>query len=249
LKTLHLVLPLAAGLLLAGCGGETDSAAPAPASSPSTSVASTATAEADGEAWTEEQCAEASMGDWTEHCSAAVAGVAEGGDGLETLPLGKAYEKVDYQSGAPSESMMVKGVRCGIAELAGAADNPKWDGGDTYPRTIDVQAGPGMEFCRVDATSSITGKSPVVGWSDFANLVTADGTEYAEDVVAEEATSTLNYEGPSQCSPTLCDTRNPGTPALDVVKIYQVPTGTKPVGVQWPMETLLSGPEVLFELS
>ena len=165
---------------------------------------------------------------------------------LEEIPLGTPFEYADPDEPGMAETMTVQGVECGLTELDGAASNPAWDGSDDIPRVIPASAEPGMEFCRITATWENSGKKPIIGWNDFENLVTADGIEYAEDTVAEEATSSINYEGLSGCSPYLCSEINPGTPAFEVVKIYQVPTGTEPTAVQWPNATIASGPAVQF---
>lgn len=233
-----LLTPVILAVLLTGCGGGTTSGS----MSSNTSSASSKPA-----SWDCSEGSGLSMKDWTEHCASAAG--AEGGAELTTISLGTPYELVAVDDPDQRETMTIKGVECGLSELADGAANPKWDGSDDIPKTITAEAEPGMEFCRITATFQVTGKKPVVGWTDFANLVAKDGTEYAEDEKASEATSTINYEGmPSACSPTLCSTLNPGSAAFDVVKIYHVPAGTQPKAVQYPMETLMSGPEVLLDL-
>lgn len=169
---------------------------------------------------------------------------------LETIEIGTAYELTDLEDPASRETMTVQGVECGLTELEDGASNPAWDGSDEISQTTSAAADPGMEFCRITGTWQNTGQKPIVGWNDFQNLVTEDGTEYAEDEKASEATQYINSYGmPSGCSPYTCSTINPGSPAFDIVKIYQVPEGTEPVAVQWPNATLMGGPTVQFALS
>jgi hypothetical protein len=170
-------------------------------------------------------------------------------DELDTIDLGSPYELVSLDDPESRETMTIRMAECGLTELENGAPNPAWDGSDDIPQTVTTTADSGMEFCRITASWQNTGKRPITGWTDFESLVTEDGTEYAEDTKAEQATQYINEYGmPSSCSPYLCSTINPGTPAFDVVKIYQVPAGTEPTAVRYPRATFDSGPVVQFAL-
>jgi hypothetical protein len=141
----------------------------------------------------------------------------------------------------------VTGVDCGLTKIPDAASNPEWDGSEDLPEYIPAVAEPGMEFCRVEGTFEVSGKMPKTGWDDFGNLVMDDGTQFAEDELAREATSSVN-RNLSGCAPYLCSTLNPGK-RINIVKVYQVPQGSRPVAVQFPIETLVDGPVVSFALT
>lgn len=231
-----LLLPLA--LVLSGCGGESSD------QSASGDPASTESANAGSDELDPSMCQDPGfLEDNAEFCYGGGYVGAPANDGLEPVELGTPYELADFEDPDSRETMTVKSVECGLAELPGALSNMEWDGSDDSPRTLPAEADPGMTFCRVTATWQNTGKKPTVGWTDFENLVAADGTEYAEDEKAAEATQQLN-----ECSPYLCSTINPNTPALDVVKIYQVPEGTQTASIRWPRATISSGPVVEFLL-
>ncbi|SDY85141.1 hypothetical protein SAMN05661080_04807 [Modestobacter sp. DSM 44400] len=237
-RTALFVLPVALALASCGGGGGDEQA--------SANVPTSAEATSDSpDELDPTMCREpAFLEENTEFCLGGGYGESSGDSGLQTIELGTPYELTDFEDPASLETMTVNGVECDLTELPGGAPNPEWDGSDDVPRTIAAVADPGMTFCQVTATWQNTGKRPITGWTDFENLVTSDGTEYAEDATAEQATQYINED----CSPYVCDTINPGTPAFDVVKIYQVPMGTTPTGVQWPRSTINTGPEVLFLL-
>lgn len=235
-RSASLLLPLA--LVLSGCGGDE------PDQSASSDSASTESANAGSGELDPTMCQDpAFLEDNAEFCYGGGYAGTPNDNGLEPVEMGTSYELVDFEDPDYRETMTVKSVECGLTELPGAAPNWEWDGSDSSPRTLPVEADPGMAFCRLTATWQNTGKKPMVGWTDFENLVTADGTEYAEDEKAREATQQLN-----ECSPYSCSTINPNTPAFDVVKIYQVPEGTQPASVRWPRATISSGPVVEFLL-
>ncbi len=141
------------------------------------------------------------------------------------VALGTGIEVADLDDPAARETMTVASVECGLAELPG----------------VTPGADPGMTFCRVTATWQNTGETPLAGWQDFDVLVAADGTEHPADEKAAQATELLDA-----CSPSACGPFAPGTPAIEVVQIYQVPEGTQPTAVRWARPPVRSGSPVEF---
>lgn len=177
--------------------------------------------------------------------SQAAEGEALGELALPEVSLGEPFEYIGEQNRHPTaETMTVRGVECGIKEVPEGLSNPDWDGSEEVPEDITLTADAGMEFCRIDATHQNTSQYPLIGWSDFENLVTEDGVNYAEDEKASEATMNRN-----ECAPSLCSERNPGMPPMEVVKFYHVPERTVPAFVNYPTATIVSGPHVRFRLT
>lgn len=99
MRATRFLLPLSvSALLLVGCGGGADTTSPGEGGS--TAPSASATASTAG--WSEEQCAEASMADWTEHCSGQAGGdssaLDENVDTSKPQVLGKVAHTVGGQS-------------------------------------------------------------------------------------------------------------------------------------------------------
>ncbi|WP_091553322.1 hypothetical protein [Micromonospora pattaloongensis] len=128
---------------------------------------------------------------------------------------------------------------CGIKSIPHAAANPKWQGESDVPEYITATPEAGKEFCRVDATLTNIGKTPGSSM-DFADVVLDKG-QFASSSSDEEATGNLNNLLNEDT------TTNPRA-TVKAARVWSVPTGSTPVAVLFPFETVFSGPTYRIEL-
>jgi hypothetical protein len=173
-----------------------------------------------------------SQADWMLYCSE--------GDGMSTpkrrISASKPFNYLQtFEAGGEPVQWLVKvdELSCGIKTIQNAVDNPKWDGGDTYPQYIDATAPKGKQFCQLTATLKNTGKTPASAPIDFDDIVTTAG-----QFTQTDADNSITYILQDRTGTTPV---NPGDTTI-YVKVWTVPTGAKPTGVLFPSATVFSGP-------
>jgi hypothetical protein len=143
-----------------------------------------------------------------------------------------------YSDGSPSVDyeVTVTQIQCGITLIKLGLSNPaytsgNWTSDKVPPERIDAAPKSGDQFCKVTATEKIVGKVPGAdGGVDLDNLVMDIG-EFQAGRDDEDISRNLNTDSPRM-------TPNPGA-TLTVIKVYTVPAAAKPVGVLFPIASVV----------
>ncbi|MEV5764728.1 hypothetical protein AB0L34_09145 [Micromonospora sp. NPDC052213] len=169
-------------------------------------------------------------------------GSAEETPQLQRAKIGQAFEYTQtFSDNTPPAHWRITVTKlvCGIRSIPRAAANPKWQGESDVPQYITATPEPGKEFCRVDATLTNIGKTPGSSM-DFADVVIDKG-QFASSSNDDEVTSNLNNLLNEDT------TTNPGD-TVKAARVWTVPTGSTPIAVLFPFETVFSGPTHRIEM-
>lgn len=129
---------------------------------------------------------------------------------------------------------------CGLASLPEAADNPKWDGGDSIPQYTTAKPGSGNQFCLLQWDWTNAGKHP--GTTDLAGSLYAgdqyDQVEFAKSDKDQQYSQNYmaSHYGYSQDD---LHSVNPGGKAK-TADVYTLPTGAVAVAVDFPEASMVT---------
>jgi len=239
-----LALPLAAALLLAGCGDADPSDEPTPTSAPNAEDAPAALDGDESDSWPivedengnvvenpeeepiEQGWAEVGPGEWASYTRVTNEFTD---DGLEP-------------TAAVEMEVRLASTECGLAEIEGGAENPDYwddenwiDGEPQVPESDPAEAEVGKEFCIFTIEYRNTGDQPTQ--TDEPAGVMLETGEYHEQ-------SELDHDISWRIQDYVIDL-NPGDEG-EYRHIVSIPEGGAPIELWYPAETMVSGPEMSF---